>query len=318
MPKNPFIPIDRRQFLKVGAGAVTAASLGTNGLFPRRAFAQSASLTLGEAEVTVFSDGTLTLPMNFVLPEQSEDEIKALFEPHGLATDQLTPDCNVTLYQSGDRLALFDVGSGPNFQPTAGDLIAGLEDAGIDPADITDVIFTHAHPDHLWGVLDDFDDPLFYEAQYWVPDAEWAFWMAEDAVDQMDDARKSFAVGAQNRFAVIEDQVTMVKPGQEVLPGVEAVDTSGHTPGHMSYMLHGGGESVLVLGDAITNAVISFERPEWQSGSDQDRDKGAATRTALLDRLAAEKTRIIGYHLPHPGHGVAERSGSAYRFVPTG
>ncbi len=311
MPKSPAIQLSRRDLL---AGSAALLALTGSGIRP--AFAAGNAFQLGDAEVQVFSDGNLTLPINFVLPEQSADEIKALLEPHGLSTEALTPDCNVTLFRSGDRLALFDIGSGANFQPTAGELLTNLEEAGVDPGDVTDVIFTHAHPDHLWGVLDEFDDPLFSEAQYWVPQGEWDYWRADDTMANMPEERKSFVAGAQSRFEAIEDQVEMIKPGMEVLPGVEAVDTSGHTPGHMSYMLHGGGESVLVLGDAITNSVISFEKPEWRSGSDQDREKGAQTRLALLDRLAADKSRIIGYHLPYPGFGMAERKGAAYRFAP--
>jgi len=299
--------LTRRTVLKGMAGAAALPLV-------RPAFA--ATHALGEAEIQILSDGNLTLPIGFVLPDRSKEEIEALFAPHNMATDSLTPDCNITLYRTGDRLVLFDAGAGANFQATAGELATNLEEAGIDPADITDVVFTHAHPDHLWGVLDDFDDPLFSEAQHWVPQTEWDYWRADDTLANMPEERKTFVVGAQSRFEAIEDLVAMIKPGQEVVPGVEAVDTSGHTPGHMSYMIHGGGESVLVIGDAITNAVISFERPDWQSGSDQDREKGAATRMALLDRLAADKSRIIGFHLPHPGLGGVEKSGNAYRFVP--
>lgn len=300
-----------RRTVLAGGFAVAGASLF--GL-PRPASAET-SLSLGDHQITVFSDGHLTLPMNFILPDRSEAEIAALLEPHGLATDALTPDCNITLLKSGDRLVLFDVGSGTNFQPTAGELPAKLEEAGIDPSDITDVVLTHAHPDHLWGILDDFDDPLYPEASIWVPEAEWDYWRADDTLANMPEERKSFVVGAQTRFEAIEDQVAMIRPGQEVLPGVEAVDTAGHTPGHMSYVIHGGGDSVMVVGDAITNTVISFEKPGWASGSDQDREKGIATRKALLDRLAQEKTRLIGYHFPHPGNGRVEMAGDAYRFV---
>lgn len=275
----------------------------------------AANLTLGAHDITVFSDGHLTLPMNFILPEQSEEEIAALLKPHGLATDALTPDCNITLLRTGDRTVLFDVGSGANFQSTAGELPDHLAEAGIDPSDITDIAFTHAHPDHLWGILDDFDDPLYPEAQIWMPQAEWDYWRADDTLAKTPEERKSFVVGAQARFDVIEDRVNMIKPGQEVLPGVEAVDTAGHTPGHMSYMLHGGSESLLVVGDAISNTVISFEKPGWASGSDQDRDMGIATRKALLDRLAQDGSRVIGYHFPHPGGGHVERTGDAYSFV---
>ncbi|MEP0234260.1 MBL fold metallo-hydrolase [Roseibium sp.] len=303
----------RRSVLK--GSAALALSLGT-GLVAKAA--QANPVKLGNAEVQVLSDGNLSLPMNFVLPEQSPEEIRTLLEPHGLASDTYAPDCNVTLYRTGDRLVLFDVGAGANFQPSAGDLVGHLEDAGIDPTEVTDVIFTHGHPDHLWGVLDDFDDPLFSEAQYWLPQAEWDYWRADDTLANTPEERKSFVVGAQSRFDAIADQVEMIRPGMEVISGVEAIDTSGHTPGHMSYVLHGGSETMLVVGDALANAVISFEKPEWRSGADQDRDKGVATRKALLDRIAGDHTRIIGYHLSHPGIGRAERAGNAYRFVAEG
>lgn len=303
--------LSRRTLLK-GMASVAGAALPlslTRGVL-------ASTHALGNAEIQILTDGNLSLPIGFVLPDRSKEEVEALFAPHNLPTDSLAPDCNITLYRKDDRLVLFDAGAGANFQASAGQLVTSLEDAGIDPADITDVVFTHAHPDHLWGVLDDFDDPLFTEAQHWAPQAEWDYWRADDTLANMPEERKSFVVGAQSRFEAIEDQVVMIKPGQEVVPGVEAVDTSGHTPGHMSFMIHGGSESVLVVGDAITNVVISFERPDWLSGSDQDREKGAATRLALLDRLAADKSRIIGFHLPHPGLGGVEKAGSAYRFVP--
>ncbi len=303
--------LNRRTFLKAGGSLAAAAMTGI-----RPSLAASDPLMLGENEVTVVSDGNLSLPMNFMLPEQSAEEIEALFKPHGLPTDTASPDCNITVLRQGDRLVLFDAGAGANFQATAGELLSGLESAGIDPADVTDVIFTHAHPDHLWGILDDFDDVLYSEASLWVPQAEWDYWRSEDTLAKTPEARKSFVVGAQSRFEAMEDQVQMITPRMEVIPGVEAVDTSGHTPGHMSFMIHGGGDSVLVVGDAIANSVISFEKPDWVSGADQDPQKGIETRKALLDRLASDKTRLIGFHLPEMGIGRVDRSGSAYRFVP--
>jgi len=130
----------------------------------------------------------------------------------------------------------------------------------------------------------------------------------------MPEDRQSFVVGAQNRFAFLEDRIRFLWDGDEVLPGIEAVATPGHTPGHLSFMVHGS-EPVLIIGDAISNSVLSFAHPEWPTGSDQDPEQGVKTRLALLDRLASERARAIGFHFPHPGAGHVERKDGAFVYV---
>lgn len=303
--------IDRRRFLAVGAGA-----LGLVLSAPLVQMARATGrLTVGDGELIVVADGSMTLPVGFSFPDVPTQEIDALLSAAAMPTDAITNDCNVTFLRRGDRLAAFDVGAGANFMPTTGKLLGNLADAGIDPAEVTDVIFTHAHPDHLWGLTDDFDELVFPNAAYQIGQAEWDFWTSPNAIDAMPEDRKTFAVGAQNRLSAIKDRVAFFKPGDEVLSGVEAIDTGGHTPGHTSFMVHGNGDPVLVVGDAVINAVISLQRPDWPTASDQDPDRGVKTRLALLDRLAADKARVIGFHFPHPAAGIIERQGSAYRFV---
>ncbi|MEQ9328151.1 MAG: MBL fold metallo-hydrolase [Rhodospirillales bacterium] len=298
--------------LGLGATAPTgrplAASAGT---------AAPARLALGDTEVTVLSDGGLVLPMDLYLPDTPEPEIAALLAPHSMPTDMVRPDCNLTLLRSGDRVVLFDAGAGPLFQDTAGKLPASLAAAGVDPAEVTVLCFTHAHPDHLWGVLDDFDEPVFPNARCWMGRAEWDYWRAPATLTTISEARQSFVVGARNRMAAIEDRVELFDAGAEILSGIETVGSFGHTPGHVCFMIHRG-DGLLVVGDAIGNAVISFERPDWHAGSDHDVEQGAATRRRLLDRLTADRTRIVGFHLPYPGIGMVERSGAHYRFAATG
>ena len=305
------LKLSRRQVLALGAGGMAALAMIMR---PSPAGALG-NARLGAGEVTIVSDGTLMLPLSFIAPDTPQEEMKALLKANGLGTDAITPDCNVTFYKSGDRFIVFDAGSGSNFMPSAGKLATNMEEAGIDPASVTDVIFTHAHPDHLWGIVDDLDEIVFPEAKIHIGQTEWDFWRADETLAAMDEERKTFVVGAQNRLAMIEDRINLVKPGQEVVTGVEAVDTAGHTPGHLSYMIHDGSESLMVIGDAISNVVLSFMKPEWPSGSDHDPAKGIETRKMLLDRLATDKARIASYHLPHPGLGRAERDGTAYRFV---
>ena len=114
-----------------------------------------------------------------------------------------------------------------------------------------------------------------------------------------------------------QDRVTFINPGNEVIPGVEAVDTAGHTPGHLSFLIHEDSGPVFVAGDAISNSILSFAHPEWPTASDQDPELGVKTRLALLDRLANEKTQIIGYHFTQPARGIVERKDNAYRLIPT-
>lgn len=277
----------------------------------------AATTRVGDTEVTVLTDGHLIQPMAFILPDRPEAEIAALLTPHGLPIDAVQPDCNLTLLRIDGRVVLFDAGSGPLFQNTVGKLPASLAAIGVDPTEVTDICFTHAHPDHLWGVLDDFDEPVFPNARCWMNRIEWDFWRAPGTLDATPEARKTFVVGAQNRLERIEDKIALFDASNEPLPGIEAVASTGHTPGHTSFLIHRGGEGLLVVGDAITNTVISFERPDWHTGSDQDPSKGADTRRRLLDRLAAERTRIVGFHLPYPGIGTVERVGGHYRFAPT-
>ncbi|MGB7334580.1 MAG: MBL fold metallo-hydrolase [Salaquimonas sp.] len=300
--------VNRRDFLAVGAALTGSVML------PKTALSLGKS-AVGQRELTILSDGNLALPLNFVFPDAPQTKLKALLAGSGQSAEMLTPDCNLTLLRFDNKVVLFDVGAGPNFMPSAGKLADSLAEAGIDASEVTDVIFTHAHPDHIWGLVDDFDELIFSEATYHMNTVEWDYWRKEDTLEKTPDARKTFVIGARNRFVYLEDQIKLFGFGDEVLPGIEAVDTSGHTPGHTSFAIHDGSSSVMIVGDAVTNVAISFAQPDWPSGSDQDVEQGVVTRQRLLDRLATDKMGMIGFHMPHPGIGNVERFGTAFKFT---
>jgi glyoxylase-like metal-dependent hydrolase (beta-lactamase superfamily II) len=275
----------------------------------------STTLTMGSMQIDTLSDGNLILPGDFILGGMPQDEMAAIMAKYHLPTDQLTPPCNVTLLRDGRNTVLFDVGAGADFQPTAGKLAEAFSALGISPEAVTHVIFTHAHPDHLWGVLDDFDEPVFANAQHMIGQTEFDYWINPATVDTIDAARTTFAVGAARRLQTMAERLQMVTDGQEILPGVAARLTPGHTPGHMAFELRAGTEAVMVVGDALGNHHVAFERPDWASGSDQDGVMAASTRVSLLDQIAADQIRLIGYHLPGGGIGRAERVDGTYRFV---
>lgn len=272
---------------------------------------------LGSAEVTVVSDGTLSVPLSFSLPETPLEDVVALMKAQGVPADGVV-QTNVTLVRTGDQTVLIDAGSGPKFQQTAGKLAENLEAVGISPEKITKVILTHAHADHLWGVIDDFDDgERFPNASYVISAAEWDFWTHPDTPSKVPDWLKGMALGSARILKLIDKKLERRKDGDAIAPGLTYVSTPGHTPGHMAVMVEGGGERLLVGGDVLSNNAISFARPDWPIGSDFDRHMAMQTRRKLLDRLAAERTPLVGFHLAWPGLGMVERNGTAYRFVPT-
>jgi len=302
------MPLSRRSFVAGGAAFSTA---GAALPLIRPSFAE---ISLGKVTLDVVSDGSLTLPAGFIFDPMPKAALGPILDKYQLTGETLTPPCNVTLMRRENRVVLFDVGSGPDFAPNAGELLSSLEILGVAPEDVTDVVFTHGHPDHLWGLLDDFGDPLFTKAAYMMGRAEFDYWMNPNTVDEIGDARASFAVGAQRRLAMIADNMTFFEDAEEILPGVAARATYGHTPGHMALEVRDGTESVLILGDCIGNHHVAFEQPAWVSGSDQDGATAAQTRLALLQELATQKTRIIGYHLPG-GVGYVDTFGDGYTFV---
>ncbi|OOY07264.1 MBL fold metallo-hydrolase [Thioclava sp. F36-7] len=295
----------RRTILRGGLamGAMTA--------LPRFSFAAQ-TLEMGSARLDTLSDGNLVLPLSFV---SDNPDAKPILEKYGITGDSVEPPCNVTLYRDGTNTVLFDVGSGNDFMPSAGKLMEAMDALEVAPDDVTHVVFTHGHPDHLWGVLDDFDEPFFANAQHMMGKDEFEYWLNPETLDTIDDGRKTFAAGALRRLEILEDQIDTFGDGEEILPGIMAQMTPGHTPGHMSFHVKNGNTQAFIIGDAIVNHYLAFAAPGMEAGSDQNPELGAKTRVALLDQLATDNLPIIGYHLPEGGLGRVERDGDAYRYV---
>ena len=276
-----------------------------------------ATVEAGGARLDLLSDGHLVLPRAFVfgpVPPEVTEEVAAEF---GLG-ESLLPDCTLTLWRDGTNTVLFDAGSGPAFQPTAGRMLEDLATIGVDPGEVTHLVLTHGHPDHLWGAVDEFDEPLFPNAAHRIGRAERDYWTDPATLESIGAERQAFAVGAARRLEQIASLTEAFEDGDEVAPGVRARLTPGHTPGHMSFDLDLGGAPLTVIGDAVANHHVALTHPAEETAQDQDPARAARTRVALLDELAESGARVVGFHFPHPGTGRIRREGDGFAFVPEG
>jgi glyoxylase-like metal-dependent hydrolase (beta-lactamase superfamily II) len=311
--------VNRRDTLRLlAAGGIGAAGYRAGILGARAAEDGLTVLSVGSIEVMVLSDGTLELPLSFALPQTPAAEVEALYQAHGLSFRQLDGQVNVTCIRMPNATILVDSGGGTDFRPTMGRLPEAMERAGLAAESITHVVFTHAHPDHLWGIIDPFEEMTrFPNARHLIAAAERDYWMAADIETRVPSSMQGAAIGSKRRLGIIGERLEIVAPGTEIVPGVSVVETSGHTPGHISILVRSGTDQLLIGGDAISNPIVSFAKPDWKWGPDIDSDRGAATRKRLLDMLATDRIRLLGYHLPWPGHGYVEIKDLAYRFVQT-
>ncbi|MGN6573747.1 MAG: MBL fold metallo-hydrolase [Pseudolabrys sp.] len=300
--------LSRRALLATAAAGLAAGAL------PVRAATAPTTFKHGAFDVIVVSDGHLELPVSFLAGDAPAAERDAIIKESGITGPQYNSPTNVTLLKRGDALTLVDMGSGGRFMPTAGKLWENLEAAGIDKAKIAHVVFTHGHPDHLWGAVDEFDELQIPGATFHIAANEWNFWEGDNALRSIAPERAGFVTGARRNYAALKDKVKTMKPGDEVLPGVHVLDTPGHTQGHVSLALDGG-DGLVIGGDVLTHPIISFRHPEWWPATDHVPEQAAATRRKFLDRMASERSKLIGFHLPYPGHGMVERKDGAYRFV---
>ena len=318
MSESQVHPLSRRQFLRwASASAVALSTCAT--LHGRYRLGNPQTVhKAGALEAMVVSDGHFLLPTDFLIaPDSPPAERQAVLNAAQPLGDKLQLTNTIAVIRARSELILVDAGTGPRHQPTAGKLTENLRAAGIQPADITTVVMTHGHPDHLWGVLDVNDNLVYPNAAYVISARELDVWSDPNLMRILPPAVRQDRIvnGARNHLARIKDKVKTVRGGDEVASGVRAIETPGHTPGHISIEL-AGGDGLFIGGDALTHALVSFQHPSWKVAVDHEAERGVATRLRQLDRLATDRIRLLGAHLPFPGTGFVERKDGAYRFVP--
>ena len=194
---------------------------------------------------------------------------------------------------------MFDTGLNPD------SIRAPLQSAGVNPDDVTVVVITHMHGDHIGGLSGEGSEATFKNARYVTGQAEFDAWSKRD--------NKNF----KNKVAPLAEKMEFLGDGGAVASGVTAIGAFGHTPGHMIYMIESGGKQLAITADTANHYVWSLAYPDWEVKFDMDKAKAAATRKQVFGMLAADKIPFVGYHMPFPGTGFVETRGEGgFRYVP--
>lgn len=306
----------RREMIAGGvAVAVAASSTGLPVAVRAATQVGVRRLALGDMEITILSDGVLNVATRLLNRDMEPGAIETELDDTLSAPGQVQYGVNIVLVRSGAERVLIDAGAGGTWEPTAGKLADRLSAAGIDPGTITKVVITHGHPDHLWGLVDEFDDSArFANAQHILPAPELDYWRKVD-VASLPGRMQGVAAGAKRVIGTIDERLAAAAPDAEVAPGIAYVPTPGHTPGHCSVRLSNGTHGLIVTADTLFHPIVSFAHPEWQPVADMDGAKAVASRRRLLDMAATDRLQLAAYHIPFPGLGRVERSGTAYRWL---
>ena len=252
--------------------------------------------------------------------EAAAAEVKALAAVNRIDADRYEHPFTPTLVNTGKELVLFDSGNGTlsaeyeqlKGRLPPGNLVARLAQVGYKPEDVDVIIITHGHPDHIGGLTKG-GQPVFPRARYVFGAVDFDFWKKGENVRE---ARKFNRELYVKICLPVADRATFIKPGDEVVSGIRAVEAYGHSPGLLAFHIESEGKRLLNWADTCNHYVVAIQRPDLHLDVDDEKDKAVATRKRILDMVASERLMVAGFHMPFPGLGWIEKTGGGYRWVP--
>ena len=274
---------------------------------------------VGQFLVTALYDGYINLaPALF--HGLGDDEMHKLidrkFQPR---TAEGVPTAVTTyLIDGGSDLTLLNAGGAGGPGRTMGGLSDSLIAAGYRPEDISAVLLTHLHFDHVCGLAKEDGSAAFPRATVYVSEAEAGFWLNPETAKAAPEAARPFFEMAAKAVApyVAKGSLAIFKGEAEVLPGLRSIPSPGHTPGHTSFLLTSGSEQMLLWGDIVHSHALQFDHPEVSNDFDSDQAQAVDTRLKLFRKISQENWLIAGDHLPFPGFGHLAADGEKYSWVP--
>jgi glyoxylase-like metal-dependent hydrolase (beta-lactamase superfamily II) len=274
-------------------------------------------MMLGDFEVTALSDGTVGLHVEKLLQGTTPKKVESALAKWRLGLP-LETSVNGYLVNTGSKLVLIDAGAGGLFGPTLGNLVANLKASGYTPEQVDEIYITHMHPDHVGGLAAD-GKVVFPNAVVRADQADADFWLSAANLEAAPKDSKGFFQGAQASLKPYVDagRFKAISADEELVPGIKAVATHGHTKGHRNYVVQSKGQKLVLWGDLMHVAAVQFATPAVTIAFDTDQKAALAQRRKAFADAAKQGYFIGASHLSFPGIGHLSAQGAGYSFQPT-
>jgi glyoxylase-like metal-dependent hydrolase (beta-lactamase superfamily II) len=279
-----------------------------------------APFRVGEFDVLTIPDGSRSFPLpDGFIRNADRAQINEALVSANMKADEITIVFNPVVISEKGRHVLMDTGNGEsaNQSPTGpGQTRATLVEVGIAPEKIDLVVISHFHGDHINGLLRADGSPAFPNAAITVPEREWAFWTSDDERRRAQGGSLEAAFANVGRVLIpMRERIEQHRWGAEISPGITAMGTPGHTPGHTSYIVASRNSKLFVQSDVTNHPALFVRNPGWHAAFDMDPELAERTRRRVYEMLVSEKMPVQGFHFPLPSRGFVKRSGDGYHLV---
>lgn len=266
----------------------------------------------GNAEVIAVTDGETEFE-NDLFPNADDDRIAKLLSSAG--KERIQTNFNAYFIIENGITTLIDAGVRDAFGPAGGNLGEGMREAGIAADEVSRIVFTHLHPDHVCGAVTPDGGAVFPNAEAVVSTEERTYWKKVEESEPGDEnvlAWLGYATAAINAYS---GRLRTVAAGSEISDGLKFVELFGHTPGHVGVEARSAGTSLTIIGDTVIAPDLQLADPGVQCNFDVDPTRAEKTRQKILGELADGNKLCAGSHFLRPSIGYINRAGSGFKFV---
>lgn len=276
------------------------------------------TMNIGKLRCTIFRDLMFKYMAKDFFMNAAPEEITQALKKYNQAPENIPSPFIAVLLQHNDKVILIDTGMGFSEKPilfrgssheVKGRLHQLLQQENIRKEEVTDVIITHFHPDHIGGIYSEDEQLSFPNARFHMHEKEWNYWHSA----QSDNQPGLFKLFIEKNITKLKDQNLNLIKGDfvDLLPGITTVRADGHTPGQIALIIHSEKEHLLYISDAFLHP-LHIEHLDWQTNYDLEHQKAKQSRIKLLELAYSNNMLVNAFHFEYPGLGRVDKQGSGW------